>query len=102
MMEQKLPVTALLLILTTVGGDLTGPRAQPLSGKRGGNMEVTHGKCEPITIPLCANIEYNQTIVPNLLGHTKQEAAGMLSFSTFWRNSIRSVIVHWTIMLMIR
>jgi len=77
MMEQKLPVTALLLILTTVGGDLTGPRAQPLSGKRGGNMEVTHGKCEPITIPLCANIEYNQTIVPNLLGHTKQEAAGM-------------------------
>ena len=84
MMEQKLPITALLLILTTVGGDLTGPRAQPLSGKRGGNMEVTHGKCEPITIPLCANIEYNQTIVPNLLGHTKQEAAGMLPFSTFY------------------
>ena len=30
----------------------------------------------PITIPLCAYIEYNMTIVPNLLGHTKQEKAG--------------------------
>ena len=71
------------LVLTT--GDLTiggpgdsdtRPRAQPLSGKRQ-PPGVTHGKCEPITIPLCANIEYNMTIVPNLLGHTKQEQAGM-------------------------
>ena len=37
----------------------------------------SHGKCEPITIPLCANIAYNQTILPNLLGHSKQEQAGM-------------------------
>ena len=42
-----------------------------------GAAPVTHGKCEPITIPLCANIEYNQTIMPNLLGHSKQEQAGM-------------------------
>ena len=68
------------LVLTT--GDVTigqEPRAQPLSGKRPGQGPpgVTHGKCEPITIPLCANIEYNMTIVPNLLGHTKQEQAGM-------------------------
>jgi len=36
----------------------------------------SHGKCEPLTIPLCANIAYNQTIFPNLLGHSTQEQAG--------------------------
>lgn len=38
---------------------------------------VSHGKCEPITIPLCKDIQYNETIMPNLLTHTKQEDAGM-------------------------
>lgn len=36
-----------------------------------------HGKCEPITIPFCKDIQYNMTIVPNLLGHSKQEEAGL-------------------------
>jgi len=49
------------------------PRAEPQTGGR----VASHGKCEPITIPLCANIAYNQTILPNLLGHSKQEQAGM-------------------------
>ena len=49
------------------------PRAVPQTRGR----LASHGKCEPITIPLCANIAYNQTILPNLLGHTKQEQAGM-------------------------
>eukprot|EP00092_Neocalanus_flemingeri_P013047 GFUD01014059.1.p1 GENE.GFUD01014059.1~~GFUD01014059.1.p1 ORF type:complete len:222 (+),score=63.70 GFUD01014059.1:218-883(+) len=42
-----------------------------------GGAAVPHDKCEDITIPLCASIEYNQTIMPNLLGHSKQEQAGM-------------------------
>jgi len=50
------------------------PQAEPLTGSRGGGGG---GKCEPITIPLCGNITYNMTILPNLLGHTKQEQAGM-------------------------
>lgn len=33
--------------------------------------------CELITIPLCEGIQYNTTIMPNLLGHAKQEAAGL-------------------------
>ena len=37
---------------------------------------VSHGRCEAITIPLCKNISYNQTIMPNLLDHTTQEDAG--------------------------
>lgn len=35
-----------------------------------------HGQCEPITIPFCQQIQYNQTIFPNLLNHAKQEDAG--------------------------
>ena len=51
-------------VLVLTSGDVTigdagagqgqEPRAQPLSDKR--PPGVTHGKCEPITIPLCANI----------------------------------------------
>lgn len=35
-----------------------------------------HGRCEPITITLCMNIPYNETIMPNLMNHQKQEDAG--------------------------
>ncbi|XP_024123763.1 uncharacterized protein LOC112143791 isoform X2 [Oryzias melastigma] len=39
------------------------------------------GICEPITIPMCQGLSYNQTIVPNLLGHTSQrEAVTKMSF----------------------
>ncbi|XP_031723369.1 uncharacterized protein LOC116394431 isoform X2 [Anarrhichthys ocellatus] len=39
------------------------------------------GICEPITIPMCQGLSYNQTISPNLLGHTSQrEAVGKMSF----------------------
>lgn len=33
--------------------------------------------CEPITIPMCQGLSYNQTMVPNLLGHTSQREAVM-------------------------
>nr|CAD7204904.1 unnamed protein product [Timema douglasi]CAD7264052.1 unnamed protein product [Timema shepardi]CAD7411658.1 unnamed protein product [Timema poppensis]CAD7579696.1 unnamed protein product [Timema californicum] len=36
-----------------------------------------HGRCEPITIPFCMDIQYNETIFPNLLNHQKQEEAGL-------------------------
>ncbi|XP_060517028.1 frizzled-2 [Cylas formicarius] len=36
-----------------------------------------HEKCQPITIPFCSGIRYNTTIMPNLLGHTTQEDAGL-------------------------
>ncbi|XP_028326596.1 uncharacterized protein LOC114478025 [Gouania willdenowi] len=35
------------------------------------------GICEPITIPVCQGLSYNETIVPNLLGHTSQREAVM-------------------------
>lgn len=36
-----------------------------------------HGRCELITIPFCLDIKYNETIMPNLLNHQKQEDAGL-------------------------
>ncbi|XP_046908626.2 frizzled-7-B [Dermatophagoides farinae] len=31
--------------------------------------------CEPIIIPMCKDIKYNQTMFPNILGHINQESA---------------------------
>lgn len=36
-----------------------------------------HNRCEPITISICKDIAYNMTIMPNLIGHTRQEEAGL-------------------------
>ncbi|XP_056884399.1 frizzled-7-A-like [Takifugu flavidus] len=36
-----------------------------------------HGLCQLISIPMCSDIPYNETIMPNLLGHTNQEDAGL-------------------------
>ena len=50
----------------------TSGRNQPQSSRNQpaplGGKHSTNPKCEPITIPLCTNIEYNMTIMPNLLG----------------------------------
>lgn len=34
-------------------------------------------KCEPITISICMDLPYNTTIMPNMMGHTRQEEAGL-------------------------
>jgi len=41
------------------------------------NRMYSHDHCEPITIPLCKDIQYNMTIMPNLLNHQKQDDAGL-------------------------
>uniref|UniRef100_U3KJ99 Frizzled-1 n=1 Tax=Ficedula albicollis TaxID=59894 RepID=U3KJ99_FICAL len=55
------------------GGQLP---ASQYNGERGISIP-DHGYCQPISIPLCTDIAYNQTIMPNLLGHTNQEDAGL-------------------------
>lgn len=67
------PDCPLLLLLVFCGGSL---HAQPFNGERGISIP-DHGYCQPIAIPLCTDIAYNQTIMPNLLGHTNQEDAGL-------------------------
>ena len=34
-------------------------------------------KCEPITIPMCQDVPYNYTRMPNLMGHQDQAAAAI-------------------------
>lgn len=36
-----------------------------------------HGRCQPITVPFCSHVPYNDTIMPNLLSHAKQEDAAL-------------------------
>nr|XP_028557441.1 frizzled-7 [Podarcis muralis] len=59
-----------------VWGFPRGAGAQPYQGEKGISVP-DHGFCQPISIPLCTDIAYNQTILPNLLGHTSQEDAGL-------------------------
>ncbi|XP_035804565.1 frizzled-7-like [Amphiprion ocellaris] len=33
--------------------------------------------CQPISIPLCRDLDYNRTVLPTLLGHGSQEDAGL-------------------------
>ena len=47
------------------------------STNRNQNVVPPHGKCEPIQIPLCKDISYNETMMPNILNHQTQEDAGM-------------------------
>uniref|UniRef100_A0A3P9KDS3 Frizzled class receptor 2 n=1 Tax=Oryzias latipes TaxID=8090 RepID=A0A3P9KDS3_ORYLA len=42
-----------------------------------GLMLPPHGFCQQISIPLCTDIAYNQTIMPNLMGNHNQEDAGL-------------------------
>ena len=35
-----------------------------------------HGRCEKITVQLCRDIRYNETIMPNLMNHQNQDEAG--------------------------
>ncbi|XP_061188989.1 frizzled-1-like [Saccostrea echinata] len=43
----------------------------------GQKMFQPHAKCQLISIPLCKDLPYNYTIMPNLLNHQKQEDAGL-------------------------
>lgn len=41
------------------------------------NEERQNGKCVPVGIPLCQDLPYNMSIMPNILGHHTQEEAGL-------------------------
>lgn len=63
----------ILLILT-----VTTSLGYSQESARNTNLEQpTHGLCEPITIPICKDIGYNQTFMPNILGHETQTDAGL-------------------------
>ncbi|XP_055380768.1 frizzled-like [Condylostylus longicornis] len=55
-------------------GEIISEHSQ-LSGSE--DLFPHHGRCEPITISICKDIPYNMTIMPNIIGHTRQEEAGL-------------------------
>lgn len=61
------------------GGALPGPRLGPGRVEHISDQDLLprHNRCEPITIRLCKDIQYNSTIMPNLLNHHDQEEAGL-------------------------
>ena len=59
------------------GSGYRSPVAGSGDASNHGIIPPHHGRCEPITIPLCKDIQYNETIMPNLLNHQKQEDAGL-------------------------
>ncbi|XP_010859575.1 PREDICTED: frizzled-7, partial [Bison bison bison] len=70
------PLDLCTVVLALLGSLPAGAGAQPYHGEKGISVP-DHGFCQPISIPLCTDIAYNQTILPNLLGHTNQEEAGL-------------------------
>ena len=59
---------------------------------------VAHGgrRCELITIPMCQDIQYNMTIVPNLLNHRTQDDAGLEVHQFFPLVKVRSLSSGWS------
>ncbi|XP_074540338.1 uncharacterized protein LOC141801260 [Halichoeres trimaculatus] len=54
------------------------------------------GICEPITIPVCQGLSYNQTMTPNLLGHVSQRDAMMkMSFFNSFVQTMCSVDIRF-------
>ena len=41
------------------------------------NLNDQNGKCEEITVPMCRNMEYNMTSMPNQFNHETQAEAAM-------------------------
>ncbi|KAG1661033.1 Frizzled-7-A [Nymphon striatum] len=73
------PFTALLLlqctwIITVSSKGLSEMYSSRISDE---DRLPHHDRCEPIVIPLCKDIQYNETIMPNLLNHQKQDDAGL-------------------------
>ncbi|XP_076466566.1 frizzled-9-like [Babylonia areolata] len=50
-----------------------------VTGVSGLTLDRPHmmGKCEPVTIPMCLNMRYNMTRMPNLVGHSNQKDAAI-------------------------
>ncbi len=61
--RELVAVLGLLCVLPSPGcaaGGASAVQQHPLA---------PHDRCEPITIPMCMGIAYNQTIFPNLMGN---------------------------------
>ena len=58
-------------------GDSGRAAAVAAAAAAGGYKGRSTGRCERITIPLCLDMKYNMTRMPNLVGHSTQAEAAM-------------------------
>ncbi|KAK2845074.1 hypothetical protein Q5P01_011733 [Channa striata] len=61
------------------------PESNCVQGQNSRVSPTPRASCETITVPLCSDLPYSETMLPNLLGHTRQEDAGreVHQFSAF-------------------
>ncbi|CAI2314909.1 unnamed protein product [Caenorhabditis sp. 36 PRJEB53466] len=70
----RAPVLLLLLFSVHLGFASADERLSSTSISSMHGFSTTR-KCEPITIPMCKNLDYNMTVFPNLVGHVSQAEA---------------------------
>jgi len=97
----------LLLIVCTLPGGVSASQesdnasraaAVAAAAAAGGYKGRSTGRCERITIPLCLDMKYNMTRMPNLVGHSTQAEAAMQVRSMLLRFSFRmdqSPVFHY-------
>lgn len=74
---RRWPLLLLALCLTVFVPEPCGGSSVKIVKDQGQDHLPPHGRCERITIPFCLDIAYNETIMPNLLNHQRQEDAGL-------------------------
>ena len=82
------PTLVVIVLLISTACELISA-APRFSSRDGGDAgEHDNGRCEPITSPLCRDIPYNMTIMPNIFGHRTQQEA-MVELARDWLPLIR-------------
>ncbi|MEQ2241383.1 hypothetical protein ILYODFUR_024739, partial [Ilyodon furcidens] len=59
------------------------PQTDCVQGPPAPVTQAPSGTCQPITVPLCEDVSYTNTVLPNILGHKSQEEAGLVIHQFF-------------------
>ncbi|XP_052234928.1 frizzled-7-A-like [Dreissena polymorpha] len=76
-MTQRALITVACLVIGLIGNTLAQKRRGDTGSELQKSKEKSVGRCEPIKVPMCQGLPYNETRMPNLLNHTNQEDAGL-------------------------
>lgn len=79
-MATRSRILAMWLLLTTIVLLVPGPQfasSQGFQDPHSGGGLRNHGRCEQITIPMCKDMKYNMTRMPNLINHSSQKDAAV-------------------------
>ena len=74
-----MPCSVSLILVLTLAVAALCVHSISLDGKETAVKQTTdqNGKCEEITVPMCRNMEYNMTSMPNQFNHESQTEAAM-------------------------